>query len=159
MGHRIGRIFNGPRDVTGEYVEGPTTKRHVLQATTTFNDSLGLLSPVSFIGKLLFHDTRCKELDWDEILPSDLGALWNTRVSTLPHLAHLRIPRWEGTADRSHPQVFCDAFQLAYEAAVYIRSCKGRRPRGSLSMQQEPTCSVEGGNLSKIRAFGSTGRS
>ena len=42
------------RDVTGEYVEGPTTKRHILQATVRFYDPLGLLSHVSVVGKLLF---------------------------------------------------------------------------------------------------------
>jgi len=34
-----------PRDVIGEYVEGPTTKRQVLQATARFYDPLGLLAP------------------------------------------------------------------------------------------------------------------
>jgi len=111
-------------DIIGEYVEGPTTKRQVLQATARLYDPMGL-SPVSVIGKLLFQDTWCRGLAWDELLPSDLGALWNTWVSTLPHLAQLRIPRWVGTADRSHPQfhVLCDASERAYGAALYIRSC------------------------------------
>jgi len=64
-----------PRDVIGEYVDGPTTKRHVLQATARFYDPLGLLAPVSVVGKLLFQDTWCRGLAWDELLPSDLGAL------------------------------------------------------------------------------------
>jgi hypothetical protein len=65
-----------PRDVTGEYVEGPTTKRKALQATARFYDPLGLLSPVSVVGKLLFLDTWYRGLAGDELLPSDLGALW-----------------------------------------------------------------------------------
>jgi len=114
-----------PRDVSGEYVEGPNTKRQVLQPTARFYDLLGLLSPVSVVGKCLFQDTWCTGLAWDELLPSDLGALWNTWVSTLPHLAHLRVPRWVEIVDRSHSQVhvFCDASQRAYGAALYIRSC------------------------------------
>jgi len=47
------------RDVIGEYVEDPTTKRQVPQATARFYDPLGLLSPVSVIGKL-FQDTWCR---------------------------------------------------------------------------------------------------
>jgi hypothetical protein len=43
-----------PRDVTGEYVEGPNSKRQVLQITARFYGHLGLLSPVSVVGKLLF---------------------------------------------------------------------------------------------------------
>jgi len=97
-------------------------KRQVLQATYRFYDALGLLSPVSVFGKLLFQDTWCRGLAWDELLPSDLGALWNTSVSTLPHLARLRIPRCVGTADRSHFQVhvFCVAAERAYGATLYI---------------------------------------
>jgi hypothetical protein len=114
-----------PRDVTGEYIEGPTTNRQVLQITTRFYDPLGFLSPVSLVGKLLFPDTWCRGLAWDELLPSDLGARWNTWVSTLPYLARLRIPRWVGTVDRGHSQVhmFRDASERAYGAALYIRSC------------------------------------
>jgi len=114
-----------PRDVAGEYVEGPTTKRQVLQATARFYDPLGLLSPVSVVGKLLFQDTWCRGLAWDELLPPDPGALWNTWISTLPHLAHLHIPQWVGTVDRSHSRVhmFCDTSERAYGAALYIRSC------------------------------------
>ena len=113
-----------PRDVISEYVEDLTTKRHLLQATARFYDPLGLLSPVSVVGKLLFQDTWFRGLAWDELL-SDLGALWNTWVSTLPHLAHLRIRRCVGTVDRSHSQVhvFCDASERAYGAPLYIQSC------------------------------------
>jgi hypothetical protein len=114
-----------PLDVTGEYVEGPTTKRQVRQITARFHDPLGLLSPVSVDGKLLFQDTWCRGSAWDEILPSNLGALWNTWVSTLPHLARLRVPRWVCSVDRSHSQVhvFCDSSERTYGAGLYIRSC------------------------------------
>jgi hypothetical protein len=114
-----------PREVTGEYVEGPTNKRQVLQAIARFYDPLGLLAPVSVVGKLLFQETRCRGLAWDELLPSDVGALWNTWVTTMLPLAQLRIPRWLGTVDRSQSQVhvFCDASERAYRAALYFRSC------------------------------------
>jgi len=97
------------RDVIGEYVEGQTTKRQVLQATARFFGPLGLLSPVSLVGKLLFQDTWCRGLAWDELLPSVLGALWNTWVSTMPHLAQLRIPRWVGTQTGAIPKFTCFA--------------------------------------------------
>jgi len=118
-----------PHDVIGKYVEGPTTKRQVLQAIARFYDPLGLLAPVSVVGKLLFQDTWCRGLAWDELLPSDLGALWNTWVTTMPPLAQLRVPRWLGTVDRSCSQVhvFCDASERAYGAALYVRSCTADR--------------------------------
>ena len=114
-----------PTDVNGEYVERPTTKRHVLQTTARFHDSLGLLFPVSVVEKLLFQDTWCRGLAWDEILPSDLGALWKIWVSTLKYIAHLRVRGWVDIVDRSHSQVhvFYDASERAYGAVLYIRSC------------------------------------
>ena len=113
-----------PHDVIGKYVEGPTRKRQVLQAIARFYDPLGLLAPVSIVGKLLLQDTWCRGLAWDELLPSDLGALCNTWVTTMPPLAQLRVPRWLGTVDGSCSQVhvFCDASERAYGAALYVRS-------------------------------------
>ena len=54
------KFLMDPRDVIGEYVEGPTTKKQVLQATARFYDPLELLAPVSVVGKLLFQDTWCR---------------------------------------------------------------------------------------------------
>jgi len=88
-----------PRDVIGEYVEGPTTKKQVLQATARFYDPLELLAPVSVVGKLLFQDTWCRWLAWDELMQSDLGALWNTWVTAMLPLAQLRVPTWLGKVD------------------------------------------------------------
>jgi len=39
-----------PRDVIGEYVKGPTTKRQVLQAIARFYDPLVLLVPYMSLG-------------------------------------------------------------------------------------------------------------
>jgi hypothetical protein len=46
-------------------------------------------------------------------------------VSTLPHLAHLCVPRWIGVVNRciSQIRVFCDASERAYGAVLYVRSC------------------------------------
>jgi hypothetical protein len=70
----------GPREVSEGHVEGPTTKRKIVRVTAGFYDPLGLLSPISVIGKLLFQDTRRRGLAWDESLPPDLGTLWNNWV-------------------------------------------------------------------------------
>jgi len=125
-----------PRDVSGEYVEGPTTKRQVLQATARFYDPLGLLSPVSVVGKLLFQDTWCRGLAWDELLPSDLGALWNTWVSTSPYLTHLRVPSWVGIVDKSFPssRVLRRVTTCLWSSFVYP-ILHGWQQRGSLGMQ------------------------
>jgi hypothetical protein len=51
-----------PEAITNKLPEGPTTKRQLLQATARFYNPLGLYSPVSVVGKLLFQDTWCREL-------------------------------------------------------------------------------------------------
>jgi len=76
----------GPEGITGKLPEGHTTKRELLQTTASFYDPLGLYSPVSVGGKLLFLDTWCKGIDWYELFPSDLGARWHVWVSTLTSL-------------------------------------------------------------------------
>jgi hypothetical protein len=122
-----------PRDVTEGHAEGPATKRQILRVTARFYDPLGLLSPISVIGKLLFQDSWRRGIAWDELLPPDLVTLWNTWVSTLPFLAHLRISRWVGILEQTSSQVhvFCDASERAYGAVLYIlsRNANGKQVR------------------------------
>jgi len=44
-------------EITKKLPERPTTKRRLLRTTARFYDPLGLYSPVSVVGKLLFQDT------------------------------------------------------------------------------------------------------
>ena len=114
-----------PEVITKKLPEGPTTKRQLLQTTAKFYNPLGLYSPVSVVGKLLFQDTWCRGIDWNELLPSDLAARWHVWVSTLTPLSQVHIPRWLATLKGSFQvHVFCDASERAYGAALYIRSTK-----------------------------------
>jgi hypothetical protein len=79
--------------VTDKLSKGPTTKTNLLQATADLSDPLGLVSPVSIIGKILFQDTWRRGISWDEILPHGLGVQCHTWVSTLPSLSCIRVPR------------------------------------------------------------------
>jgi len=75
-------FFIDPDTITKKLPEGPTTKRHLLQTTARFYDPLGLYSPVSVVRKLLFQDTWCRGIDWNELLPSDLGVRWHAWIIT-----------------------------------------------------------------------------
>ncbi len=102
----------------------PTTKRLILQATAQFYDPLGLFSPVSMVGIILFQDTWLLGLQWGELLPHDVAIRWSTWVSSLTQLPDISIPRWMGTREphsNEHIHIFCDASESAYGAAVYIR--------------------------------------
>lgn len=113
-----------PEELSRKAEDGPTTKRKLLQATSMFYDPLGLLSPVSVVGKLLFQETWCRGIGWDELLPPDLGSQWYRWVCSLSSLSQLRAPRWLATSRESDSQVhvFCDASEKAYGAVLYVRS-------------------------------------
>lgn len=49
--------------------ERPATKRHLLQITSRIYDPLGLFSPVTIFGKLLFQDTWLRGTQWKFIAP------------------------------------------------------------------------------------------
>jgi hypothetical protein len=101
---------------------GPFTKR-LLQAISRLYDPVGLMSPDLITGKLIFQETWCRGVGWDEILPDDLGH-WQSRAAALPRLWDMHIPRWVGSIEKEpgNIHVFCDASEKAYGAALYIRS-------------------------------------
>ena len=80
--------------ITNKFEEGPTTNRKLLQTTASFYDPLGLFSAVTLIVKILFKDIWCRGINWDELLPTDLGTRWHTWVSGLPSLSQVHVPRW-----------------------------------------------------------------
>jgi hypothetical protein len=113
-----------PTDILDQATRGPVAKRQLLQATARFYDPLGLFSPVSAVGKVLFQETWCRGMQWEEILPHDIGVCWHAWVNALPLLSSIHIPRWMGTSTgrESRINVFCDASEKAYGAALYVRS-------------------------------------
>ena len=76
---------------------GPHIKRELFQTTAQFYYPLGLFSPVSAIWKVLFQEAWCRGMQWEEMLPHDIGGSWHARVTLLPHLADIHTPRWMGT--------------------------------------------------------------
>jgi len=108
--------------ITRKLPEGPTTMRQLLQTTGMFYDPLGLYSPVSVVGKLLFQDTWCRGIDWSDLLPPDLGAWWYAWVSTLTSMLQVHIPQWLATSKGNFQvHVSCDTLERAYGAAFYVR--------------------------------------
>ena len=61
-----------PRDIQDKTTQGPATKRQLVQTSARLYDPLGLFSPVSAIAKILFQDTWCRGMQWEEILPHDV---------------------------------------------------------------------------------------
>ena len=64
-----------------------------------------------------------REAHWYKRLPDDLLSLWSTMAKELPYLREIAIPRYYFTFSPTTIQLhgFCDAFEKAYGAVVYIR--------------------------------------
>ena len=63
---------------------GDVTKRGVLQTLASIHDPLGILSPITLQGKLLFRELCDRGLTWDQQLPKDLDIRWKQFCGRLP---------------------------------------------------------------------------
>jgi hypothetical protein len=108
-------VLNLPRKVT---------KRTVLSVTAQIFDPLGLVGPVIMKAKIILQGLWCLKLEWDESLPADLHSSWVEFVKGLASLSNLAVPRkviniFPYRTIELHG--FCDASQLGYGAAIYVR--------------------------------------
>ena len=129
------KVFGLVWNQVGDYLQIPSfkvnldefdiTKRQVLSGISKLYDPLGLISPVTFLGKVFLQKLWSpNKLNWDEHLSSSLCDEWKGLVQTWQELHSLQIPRYIGQPrDGSICQliVFCDASARAYAAAVYLR--------------------------------------
>ena len=100
----------------------PLTKRWLLCSIASFYDPLGLYSPFTILGKIIFQDTWILGIQWDELLPANLSTSWYAATKELEDIHSHRIPR---SLDLSSQipytiHVFCDASERAYGAVLYI---------------------------------------
>ena len=79
--------------------EVPTTKRGVLTKVAKIYDPLGLASPLSLTGKMLYREACNLKCAWDQALPIDLGKKWKRwerelpeRITTVRSLAKYQEP-------------------------------------------------------------------
>ena len=101
------------------------TKRMLLSDASKLFDPIGLLCPVILKFKILMQTTWTGGSQWDEKLPDGTIHEWMEIRQSLPSLEYLRIPRriFDGhDVPNFELHVFTDASELAYGAAVYIRS-------------------------------------
>ena len=104
----------------------PDTRRGVLSTINGIYDPFGFLAPVTMHGKLLLRKLIAQTQDWDEPLPDDLAALWNSWKNTLSSLEDLRIPRTYvkdlSKAVTKELHIFSDASEKAIGAVIYLRA-------------------------------------
>ena len=100
------------------------TRHEVLHYVLQIFDPLGLLVPITFIGKVFVQKLWTLNQLWDEPLSGDLEESWNHIVHIFTQISLVKIPRFIGALCKTAVYqllVFCDASIGAYAAAIYLR--------------------------------------
>lgn len=70
------------------------TKRTVLAAVSQLFDPLGLLGPVTILGKMLIQEIWQESVGWDEALSMYIQTKWLNFKDALKYVKQIRIPRF-----------------------------------------------------------------
>ena len=70
--------------ISFEKKDSEPTKRGVLQPLASIYDPLGIVSPVTLMGIIIFRDICDQHLKWDSELPENLRERWRRFVKNLP---------------------------------------------------------------------------
>lgn len=95
-------------------------------------DPTGFASPIIISAKLIIQKIWQAGGEWDQPIPADITEEWNDVIDTLPSMNDITIPRWLNLTS-SHGCTlfgFCDASEVAYAAAVYMRTSCFRKIDG-----------------------------
>lgn len=107
------------------------TRRIVLSETAKIFDPNGILGPVTFSFKLFMKSVTQLSIPWDSPLPEYEASCWKEIASSFSELNRVQLSRHFLTTKSINIQLhgFCDASNLGYGAAVYVRSqnSKGQR--------------------------------
>ena len=84
-------------------------------------DPLGIGSPVTLVGKMIFREACDRYLPWDEKLSDNLGQKWLKFLKNLPIQLQFQrsIPEYRETIDEIELHSFGDASGSGVSAAVY----------------------------------------
>ena len=97
------------------------TKREILATTAKIYDPLGLVSPVTLVGKMLYRQACDMKFPWDQELPSDLRSCWKEWEKTTEE--NLRVPRslvkFQEPIQAIDLHAFGDTSQNGVSTAVY----------------------------------------
>ena len=102
-------------------MKNEVTKRSILACLAKIYDPLGLVSPTTLIGKLIYRDSCDQKLAWDVPVPSKLNSRWKKWAGELPVDVEFprSIVRHQETIERIDLHGFGDASGSGVACAVY----------------------------------------
>eukprot|EP00794_Sanderia_malayensis_P003853 gene3853-biopygen3282 len=154
----------------------PVTRKSLLSCLSSAFDPLGLAGPVILKARLVFQSICARELDWNEELPAEEQAQFQSWLQSVQEMKRLAVPRrvlsavTESTANEMVLHVFCDASKLGYCAAAYIvpkcgeeitsrlltAKC-GLAPLKKITIPRlEPLSAVTGARLARVKEIHET---
>ncbi|XP_062533926.1 uncharacterized protein LOC134202938, partial [Armigeres subalbatus] len=102
-----------------------SSKRDVLSMIARIFDPLGLIGPVIIPAKAFMQELWQLQIDWTDPLPASMVLRWSNYLDSLRDVENIRIPR--RCISIGHPtrillHGYCDASNIAYGAALYLRT-------------------------------------
>ena len=103
----------------------PLTRRGVLSTVSSVFDPLGVVSPVTLLGRVLLQKMCALSCAWDDALPETLAAEWQEWLDKARELDLVQLDRCivgpPGEVRTTQLHVFADASETAYSAVAYLR--------------------------------------
>ncbi|XP_043246453.1 uncharacterized protein LOC122393996 [Amphibalanus amphitrite] len=103
----------------------PATRRGLLSTVSSVFDPLGIVSPVTLLGRVLLQKLCLLSCGWDDPLPSPLAEDWQEWLDRASELDNVQLRRCTvgppGKVLNSQLHVFADASETAYSAVGYLR--------------------------------------
>lgn len=111
------------RAAAGDSASTIWTKRGILSKISRIFDPLGLVTPITLIGKMIFQELWKTKQGWDEPVGGQLLQDWRGFLNDIASVNKICVPRWirQGPLGKMQIHGFCDASTKAYGAAVYAR--------------------------------------
>lgn len=120
----LGLPWNKSEDtiaVTFREASPEVSKREMLRFLASVYDPLGLASPVSLVGKLLYREVCDQHLPWDQKVPETVAKQWKKFESSLPD--QVQVPRslagFKEAIEAIDLHAFGDTSGTGTAAAVY----------------------------------------
>ena len=104
----------------------PATRRGILSVVSSVFDPLGFVAPFVLKAKQILQDLCRMKLGWDDLVPNEYLARWQSWLEELPRLEDVEIDRClKSTSDEEIISIqlhhFSDASQDGYGAVTYLR--------------------------------------
>ena len=112
------------QDPEVEVNQAPRTRRQLLHLVASLFDPLGMVCPVTIVGKIILQAAWKDTLEWDEEMSEPLQRQAREWWGDLKKIQSFKVERWCGATPETEHTLHCfsDASETAYGCCIYITS-------------------------------------